>query len=135
MSQFIGRGEETVESILQQLFHLNARTFSQYPIRGIVTELDEFGSLSDEVKKHKFDFYVRRDNKQSLIIEVNYKHGDKADKKWNNIFVPLIRRKDMIPVTIDDFSCESLFKDMYHPITLGDWRDVLQALIHAEVEL
>ena len=132
---YIGRGEATVESILQELFLLDAQTFSQYPLRYTIIDPDEFDILNDEVKKHTFDFKVQRYGKPSLIIEVNYKHGAKADQKWNNVFVPMIKEAGMIPVTIDDFSCKSLFKDEVHPITLGDWVDVLQALIDAKVEL
>lgn len=134
MSQYIGRAEATVEVILQLLFHHNCDVLSQYPLRGIIADLDKYTILDDEVKKHKFDFKVDRFH-DTLIIEVNYKHGAKADKKWNKVFTPMIKEAGMIPVTIDDFSCKSLFKDEYHPITLGDWVDVLQALIDAEVEL
>ena len=133
MSQFIGRGEPTTELILGHLFG-QANVISQYPLRGIIPDLEEYTILDDEVKKHKFDFKVDRFH-DTLIIEVNYKHGAKADKKWNKVFTPMIKRADMIPVVIEDNSCESLFKDEYHPFTLGDWVDVLQALIDAGVEL
>jgi len=131
MSQFIGRAEPTVEIILGRLFG-NANVFSQVSFSKIKTEVDEYSS---EIQKHKFDFFVDRRFNPALIIEVNFKHGEKADRKWNDIFTPLIKKRGMIPVTIDDNECESLFKDKYHPITLGDWHDVINELIRAGVKL
>ncbi len=133
MSQYIGRGEPTTGLILGSLFG-HSNVISQF----IIFELMRPGDTNfydDEIKKHKFDFKVNRLNKADLIVEVNYKHGPKADKKWNDIFIPLIHQADMIPVVVEDNNCKSLFKDKLHPITLGDWLDVLNALKTAGVEL
>jgi len=94
----------------------------------------EEGRILDS-KKHKFDFYVERPNKKGLLVEVNYKHGNKSAQKWLDIFEPMITAQNMIPVVIDDFECKSLFKDESHPINLGDWLDVINALNTAGVEL
>ncbi len=109
---------------------------AQYPLKKLlIFNPDLYESYGTEVQKHKFDFYVQRYNGIPLMVEVDFKHGDKADKKWNNILNPLLEELCILGVQISDNECKNLFKDKYHPITLGDWVDVLQALIQARVKL
>jgi hypothetical protein len=133
MSQFIGRGESNVGKVLGTLFG-KMNIISQYHLK-LMCKPDDFEWYDPEVQKHKFDFYVGRYKKPSLIVEVNYEHGDKADRKWNNIFCPLIEEKGWIPVAIEQRECKHLFKDAKHKTDLDDWVEILQELKRNGVEL
>ena len=133
-NQFIGRGESVVGFVLQRIF-LSGTIYSQKPIKKLIKKID-FNQLDSEFQKHKFDFYVIGPN-GSLVIEVNYKHGEKAAKKWNNVFVPLLQKNGHKIVTIDDYDCENIFKfdsDKQHKISWKDFIDVINALEKAGIE-
>lgn len=127
-SNYIGRGEPEVEKVLQALFP-DARIFSQVPIESLIKD-KEFAELSDEVKKHKFDFAVHTPT-NTIVVEVNYKHGEKAAKKWQHIFVDLLVDNGHLPVTIEDYNCEYLFtksKRLTHKKPWGPYIDVIREL-------
>lgn len=104
--QFIGLGEKEAKSILQKLFP-KAVVAPQVPLQRLIPSA-EFLRLNEEVQKHKFDLVVYN-GPNILVIEINYKHGEKAAKKWSNIFTNLLVNSGKIPVTIDDYNCEYLF--------------------------
>lgn len=128
---FIGRGEETAKQVLERLFCTKVR--SQVSLKELIDDLS-FQLLNEEIQKHKFDFLVEN---EKLVIEVNYKHGEKAAKKWNDIFTSLLKEFGYIPATIDDYNCKSLFKlskNKEHKLSWNDFRDVINCLEAARVE-
>ena len=108
LNDFIGRGEREAKLILQRLFP-KAMVSSQVPIQKLVKNAD-FLSIDTEIQKHNFDLVVYN-GPNTLVVEINYKHKEKAAKKWNNIFTNLLIDNHCIPVTIDDYNCEFLFSD------------------------
>ena len=121
---FIGRGERTVEIILGKLFEVG-NVKPQYPLKSLLMFRPElYETYGTEVQKHKFDFYVERYHNTPLMVAVDYDHGDKADKKWNNILNPLLSDLGIVGVQIRDTECKHLFKDKIHPIDLDDWLEV-----------
>jgi len=130
MSQFIGRAEPEVLKILEEIYP-NVIILSQYPIRKLIPS-SWYNELNEEVKKHKFDFVIFTE--KWLVIEVNYKHGEKAARKWSNIFAPMIKELTnpcAIPVAINDYECLSLFKHTktnHKKLRKSDYQDVINAL-------
>ena len=136
-SQFIGRAEPEVLKILEQIFP-NILILSQWPIRKLIPN-SWYNELNEETKKHKFDFVVC--GSKWLVIEVNYKHGEKAAKKWRQIFAPMIKELSnpcAIPVTINDYECLSLFKHTktnHTKLRKSDYQDIINALQTAGVRV
>lgn len=112
-NQFIGKGEVLTGEFLKILFP-NYSVIPQFPIRRIFfRDLLGWNILSTEVQKHNFDFLVSNTElKKYYAIEVNYKHKEKAAKKWRNIFVPILLKNGIIPVAINDYDCKRLFKSI-----------------------
>jgi len=108
MSDFIGRGENEVKKILGILFP-RANISAQVPIE-LLIKSEQYRQLDQEIKNHKFDLVVYN-GPHVLVVEVNYKHKEKAAKKWSNIFTNLLINAHKTPVTIDDYNCEYLFSD------------------------
>lgn len=108
MDDFIGRGEREVEKILKELLP-KARIIPQMSIAYVI-DRSEYDKLDQEFKNHNCDF-VLIIGSTKYVIEVNYKHGEKAAQKWSEIFAPLIKQAGNIPVTIEDYNCEVLFSD------------------------
>lgn len=104
---FIGRGEVETKKILQALFP-KATVSAQVPI-GRLIESEDFEQLDEEFQKHKCDLVVYN-GPFIMVVEVNYKHKEKAARKWN-IFEKLLKKAQRIPVTISDYNCEYLFSD------------------------
>ena len=130
--QFIGRAENLAAAIIGRL--LNTVTISQNPLEYLICQ-EEFKTLDKEVQKHKFDLAANHDS-QKLVIEINYKHKEKAARKWNDIFVPLLKKHNYVPVAINDYNCRNLFKQnrkKQHNLVWDDFRDVIDALEMAGV--
>lgn len=130
--QFVGRGENLAAVIIGRL--LNTVTISQNPLEYLICQ-EEFKTLDKEVQKHKFDLAANHDS-QKLVIEINYKHKEKAARKWNDIFVPLLKKHNYVPVAINDYNCRNLFKQnkkKQHKLAWDDFRDVIDALEMAGV--
>lgn len=128
LNDFIGRGEEEVKSILHKLFP-NALIGMQVPIQKLI-KTEDFLQLDEEFQKHKCDLVVYN-GPDIMVIEVNYKHKEKAAKKWSNVFSKLLVDGNKIPVTIEDYNCEVLFSDSKqlrkkHP--WGSFIDVIREL-------
>ncbi len=128
-SDFIGRGEPEVEKILKALFP-DAKVSPQVPIKSLIQE-HEFRELSEEVKKHNFDFAVYT-SKNIIVVEVNYKHGEKAVKKWNKIFVNLLVNNGHLPLTIEDYNCEYLFSKSIKLANQKPWGAYLDVIRELE---
>ncbi len=108
MDDFIGRGENEVKKILEALFP-KSNVSAQVPIERLI-DPRVYCKLDQEIKNHKFDLVVYN-GPFTLVVEVNYKHKEKAAKKWSNIFTNLLIDSQKVPVTIDDYNCEYLFSD------------------------
>lgn len=135
-SKFIGRGEERVKDLLHRLFQ-TPRILQQVPIKAIIGYQD-WVDLGPEYNQHKFDIVIFRDNNKHIVIEVNYRHGEGAAKKWSNVYKPLLKKYGHTPVTIDDWDCRK--KGLFHETKKGhinswnDFRDVIDALEKAGVK-
>lgn len=130
----IGRGEVRAMNILAKIFPTST-VVPQMPITQILSA-DSVRELSTEYTKHKFDIFVIHED-HDLAIEVNYKHGNGAYKKWMNIFEPHLKNVFCKPVVIEESECESLFQlndDRTHTSVWQDWKDVINALEEAGVE-
>lgn len=135
----IGRAEPEVKLILTELLSPELiRT--QVPLHTVISP-GEYSLLDKEIKQHKFDMVVYRENQPKLIVEVNYKHGEKAAIKWRRIFSPMIKKLKnpcAIPVTIDDYECLTLFKHTktnHTKLRKSDYQDVINALQLAGVSV
>ncbi len=128
MDDFIGRGENEVKRIFQALFPQSA-IYAQVPISLLISS-KEYELLDQEIKNHKFDLVVYN-GPNVLVIEVNYKHKEKAAKKWRNIFTNLLINAQKTPITIDDYNCEYLFSDserLKKKKPWGSYLDVIREL-------
>lgn len=136
MVDFVGRGERLVGQILQQLLSIqDEEIFSQYPIERLISQ-EDFNFLDPIFQKHKFDFYIDAPTCE-CVVEVNYKHGAKAVQKWNDVFLPLLKKIACPAVVINDWECENLFKadsEMLHEITWIDYVDVINSLQAAGIK-
>ncbi len=146
MTQVIGRGEDLFGKIISRLY-TKSYIIPQWPLEKAIS-IPEFEALDPEIQKHKFDFAVTLQREYpikegsvqetfDIIVEVNYKHGEKAARKWSKIFVPLIKKQYRFPVEINDYDCRNLFKldsNKQHKLTWDDFRDVIDALENAGVE-
>lgn len=123
--RFIGRGELRASEILQRLLACEAR--SQVPLQALIKP-EDFRFLDLKFQRHRFDLVLRRE-KEEIVCEVNFKHGDGTYAKWNNVFVPNLVKNNKIPFSIDDFSCRKLFNTKAErPLNWNDFRDVIDAL-------
>lgn len=129
-----GRGEERVEYILGKIFGVD-RIMTQVPISSVISP-EDYDDLGKEHNKHKFDLALL--GEPTCIIEVNYKHGTIAHKKWQ-VYKTLIEKNPHFKtITIDDNECESLFKlddNGRHHDTWQDWIDVIRAFEIAGVSV
>jgi len=134
MTDFIGRGEERTTKILKKLFP-DYQIKQQVPIKSLlgIKQWKEFSKLGDEYTKHKCDIVLDSIFNQ-IVIEVNYKHGKKAEEKWK-IYKSYLEDTGNLTVTIDDKDCESLFQidNGIHTDTLQDHIDVIRALQRSEI--
>lgn len=131
---FIGRAEKQVKEILYNIYP-GILIVPQFPLRKLIPQ-SLYLTLNEEVQKHKFDFIVY--TKTKLVVEVNYKHGPKATKKWRQIFEPMIKDIEAIPVTVDDYECDSIFRHeitSVKPLNKADYQDVINALKLAKISV
>jgi len=134
--QFIGRAEKLVKQLLQNPFGIKT-IMPQVPIFTLISH-EEYKFFDPEIRQHKFDFVIHLNNGQKIAVEVNYKHGAKADRKSNRIFEPVLKNNRIALLTIDDHSCRTLFKQNskgIHQTTTDDVRDILDAFDTAEITL
>ncbi len=124
MSDFIGRGEVEAKEILQKLFP-KAAIGAQVPIKRLISS-DDFSSLDYEFKQHKCDLVVYN-GVNILVIEINYKHKEKAAKKWT-IFSKMLIDNHKIPITIDDYNCEFIFSDSARLKKKNPWGSYLDII-------
>lgn len=133
MSQFIGRGENRVKAVLQRIFTPIYSVHEQFPIIQLI-RTEDFDQLDQRYNKHKFDFVVTTGNRD-VAIEVNYKHGETAARKWGNIFSPLLQKAGVLCVAINDFECLSLFDKKERRLCWQDFEDVINAFKISKVRL
>ena len=136
--KYVGRAEPEVKQILERLMP-DAKIYQQVMMKYLVN-LADIAYLETQTQEHKFDLVVVRQY-DALVIEVNYEHGTKAYKKWDDVYVRYLkasRRYKMIPVRIDDNECVHLFKHLkgsFEPIIPQDVIDVMEALKTAGVKI
>jgi len=129
---FIGLGEHTVKRILKGLYP-NSHISSQVPI-GALIRFEDFEILDVEIQNHKFDL-VLIDGPLFLVIEVNYKHKEKASKKWRQILSKVLIDNDKTPITIEDYNCEYLFLEpRKRKNPWGGYLDVIRELHRQNVD-
>lgn len=134
-SRFIGRGESRAREILTRLL-ATQRILGQVPLKEIIPYQD-WVILGPEHNQHKFDLVKFNENNRHVVIEINYKHGNGAAVKWNEVYKPLLEKYGHIPVTIDDWDCRHLFQETKkkgHADSWDDYRDVIDALEKAGVK-
>jgi len=68
---------------------------------------------------------IFRRNKPHLIVEINFKHGEQAAKKWREIFEPMLKRYKHDILLIQDYECDYLFKPEDYTKHVLSWNDVL----------
>lgn len=131
-NKFVGRGEELAKFIVSHLLDHDVIRI-QVNIKALISTYD-YNILDPEVQKHNFDFVLWAKNRKPIVFEINYHHKEKAAKKWNNVFVPLLVTAGYDYVTINDYDCRKrgmfwLDTKKVHPcITWDDLRDVIDAL-------
>lgn len=139
LADFIGRSEKLTERIIQRLF-IRTEVFRQVPISKLISN-ENFIEYGEEFSKHTCDLVMKvitlSGETHTLVIEVNYKHGPKAARKWSQTFAPDILANGNIPVTIDDYDCRDLFKknDKKQNVKLiwNHFRDIIDQLEKAGV--
>jgi len=141
MADFVGRGEKVVLTVLQRLF-LSSEAWTQFPIVDLVSK-ENAEQYGEEFSQHKCDIVIKvknsKDSIETLAVEVNYKHKEKAAKKWSNTFAPDLLNNNKIPVTVDDYDCRKkgvfhLNSKKEHVLSWNDFRDVIDQLEKAGVE-
>jgi len=142
-SKYIGRGEILTKKILLKLVDCIGIQ-GQVNIQHIILP-EDFEFLDQEIKNHNFDFVIRRSEKKDIVVEVNYKHKEKAAFKWRKIFIPLIEDAGYLHLEINDWDCRQrgLFwlnsKRQHLAVTWDDFRDVQDALatsgINPDIEI
>lgn len=128
MDDFIGRGEREAKQILQKLFP-KSTIKTQVSIQSLIKS-EDYLSLDKEFQQHNFDLVVYN-GPNVLVIEINYKHKEKAAQKWSNIFTNLLINNRAIPLTIDDYNCEYLFsfsKKLTKKHPWGAYLDIIREL-------
>lgn len=132
---FIGRAEKEVEEILTRVL-LPDLIRTQVPLEQIINQ-SEWQTLNEEVQKHKFDLLVLRKDKPDIIVEINYKHKEKAAKKWREIFDPMLKKYGYDTLLIHDYECNYLFKPQdynKHILSWNDMIDIINALKSQKIE-
>lgn len=135
MTDFIGRAEKLSKKILlKQLQCIGIE--QQVNIKSIISK-EDYDFLDEEVQNHNFDLVMRRTHAKDIVIEVNYKHGEKIANKIRRIFKPLVEQSGYLFLEIHDWECETLFwlnTKKEHPVTWQDYIDVINALKTAGIK-
>ena len=128
MSKFIGRGENRVKQILERLYP-EFQILTQVPLQNLVLD-EDYVDLDIIYKQHKFDLVIQNVRMRFIAaVEVNYKHGNTASRKWTNIFSPRLKKAGVLPVAINDYECKSLFDTKEERLLRWeDFEDVITAL-------
>ena len=130
--QFIGRGEKLVKKILDNPWGITGVN-TQVNITKLIPA-DALKDCDQEILNHNFDLLAIRRNLRHIVIEVNYKHGEKAAQKWRTIFVPLLKQFQYDYMTIDDYDCLNIFKEHNKP-TYDDIIDMVNAFKKAKIKI
>lgn len=142
---FIGRGEVLTKQLLENPFGVS-EIKKQVHISRLIPKY-EYDLLDEEWQKHKFDMVLFRNDLSKIVIEINYKHGNKAAFKAEK-FKNMLLRYDTQYVTIDDYDCRSSIKKdngqfelgLFHENSKGnhtlswnDLRDIIDAFEKAGI--
>lgn len=121
---YIGRAEVRVKYLLEKIF--DTIVFTQRPMHEILGReyLENHApEMSEEFKRHKVDLWIPT---KMLAVEVNFKHGDKANKKEDN-FRRHLEATGHNLFTLDEKECPALFEEP-HTNTWQDWQEIIQQL-------
>lgn len=128
-SKYIGRGEERTRDITLRLFDCEIK--QQVNIKDVIYA-DDYEFLDREVKNHNFDLVMYPKHGRPVVIEVNYKHGEKIAAKLRRIIVPMIKKRGYEYAEINNW--DTIPKGIFwqnlkgeHVPTWDDWRDVINA--------
>ena len=130
--QYIGRGEKLCLKILNNPWGLSG-VRPQVNITKLIPAA-ECDLLDEEILHHNFDFLAIRKNLRHVVIEVNYKHKEKAARKARQIFKPLLERYEYDYMTIDDWDCQNIFKPHSKP-TYNDIIDMTNQFKKAGIKI
>lgn len=136
-NNFIGRGEILTKKVLLRLINCIGIQ-GQVNIKHII--LPEYYEVLDpEIQNHNFDLVLRRTHGKDIVIEVNYRHKEKAARKSRQIFEPMVKSAGYEYLTIDDYDCRKrgifwLSTDKKHlAVTWEDFRDIIDSLEKAGI--
>lgn len=106
---------------------------SQVNIKKIVKK-EDYDFFDEELQNHNFDFVLRRLHGKDIVIEINYKHGEKIARKLRSIFVPAVIDANCEYLEINDWDCNPrglfwLNSKKEHPVSWQDFIDVINALM------
>lgn len=134
-SKYIGRGEVRVRDMLLKLF--DCEIAQQVNIKKIIYP-EDYDFLDQEVKNHNFDLVMIPTHGKPVVIEINFKHGEKIAEKLRRVIVPLVKKRGYLYMEINDWDCvqRGLFwlnSNKEHPPTWNDVKDVINALEISEI--
>ena len=127
--------EKESKKILKRLLN-PIKIKEQVPLVDLIP-YEEYNFFNDEVQKHKFDLLIITET-EKIIVEINYKHKEKAARKWRVIFTPTLERLGYKLLIINDYDCETLFKPQdysKHKWSKQDDQDIINALELAQIPL
>jgi len=125
---FIGRAEKESKQILKKLLN-PIEIKEQVPLVDLIP-YSEYHFFNEEVQKHNFDLMIITKTLK-IVVEINYKHKEKAARKWRVIFTPTLERLGYKLLVINDYECETLFKPQdysKHKWSPQDDQDIINAL-------
>ncbi len=134
VDEFIGNGEVLCKKILLKLLNCIGIE-GQVNIQRIVSKTN-YDFLDEELQNHNFDLVMRRTHAKDIVIEVNYKHGEKIAAKIRRVLKPMVLEAGYLFVEINDWECDHLFwlnTKKEHPVTWNDFVDVVNALKTADI--
>jgi len=131
---YIGRGEILFSQIVKRIFPgVNVR--AQVPLANLISK-EDYEILDSVYKKHRFDYVLEFDQYEKIAVEINYKHGEILQKKWSNVFLKLLNKYLIRPVTVDDWDCTHFFQmsaTKGHIDSWDDWIDVINSFKKADI--
>jgi len=127
-AHYIGRGETMFSKMIHMLYP-NINVMAQVSLKKLISD-EDYATLDPVFQKHKFDFVLEFVD-ALVAVEINYKHGEIPAKKWSNVFLKLLNKYHIKPVTVDDWDCDHFFQltaKNVHLDSWDDWIDVINSL-------
>ena len=136
-NKFVGRGEVLAKKIIMKLIDC-VGIQQQVNIKNIVSK-EEYDFFDEEIQNHNHDLVLRRVHGKDIVIEVNYKHKEKAARKYRQIFIPAIKDAGYLYLEINDWDCDPhglfyLNSNNVHVDSWLDYADVINALMTCKIK-